>query len=84
MSTCRSCGAKIIWAKMPSGKLCPFDPEPSRVGTHTITDGVASPCAKALIMVSMADPAKEFTSPLVYLSHFATCPNAGQHRKKRP
>ncbi len=25
VSTCRSCGAKIIWGKTPNGKSCPFD-----------------------------------------------------------
>lgn len=26
---CRTCGAEIVWARMPSGKLSPFDAEPS-------------------------------------------------------
>ena len=75
-SHCRSCGAEIRWALNPaSGKRIPFNalPDPLR-GTHYIAYN------------SRLDPTCIFSPPsdreprVLYLSHFATCPNASQHR----
>lgn len=32
MSTCRSCGAEVLWAKTRAGKAMPVDPEPTAEG----------------------------------------------------
>lgn len=68
MSTCRSCGAEILWAVTANGKRMPLDAQPVP-GLFAIRD------------LPGHDP--EATSPpiSVYRSHFATCPNADQHRK---
>ncbi len=47
-STCRSCGATILWCETLRGRKMPLDVEP-------LDDG--------------------------YESHWATCPNASEHRK---
>lgn len=69
-STCRSCGARIVWAETENGKRMPIDAKPE----------------KRLVLI--IDPPSPGTTPLVdvrdtYVSHFATCPNAAQHRKAR-
>ena len=61
-SLCKSCQAKIIWAKSVSGTPMPLDfPGEKRVVVDE--DGV-------------------FHILDTYISHFATCPNAAEHRKK--
>lgn len=66
ISTCRSCGAAILWLVMrPSGRRMPVDAKPEkRITIDDIDEGVGE----------MTD---------TYVSHFATCPNAAQHRKAR-
>lgn len=65
-SSCKSCGAPIYWAKTSAGKDIPLDAKPQK---GFIVDFVkSSETLKAI-------PRN------VYISHFATCPNADFHRK---
>lgn len=83
MSRCKSCGAEIKWITMASGKSMPVDAEPIYYTT-------AHPGAKGddvLTLVTDAGQiAKGYFNPegqkRGYTSHFATCPNAKQHRKR--
>jgi hypothetical protein len=68
MAKCNSCGADIIWVKTAKGKSMPLDPS-SPDGTFVIEDGVA---------ISAPNDGRR---PL-HKSHFSSCPNAAQHRKK--
>ena len=71
MAQCRSCGASIVWAVTEKGKRIPMDAEPLafRPGEFLLT---------------ASDPPEATTMNLkVYRSHFATCPNANEHRKER-
>lgn len=72
-ATCRSCGAPIVWAEMAAtGSRMPLDEEEVTTGAPRfkigIGAGLAYPC-------SADEPG--------HVSHFATCPNAAQHRKPR-
>lgn len=82
MATCRSCGAAVRWELTPAGKRMPLDPEPSPQGNVAIYGGPAM-VAVALTADQLAAHNVAIDGPL-YLSHFATCPNADQHRKKKP
>lgn len=69
---CRSCGAPLIWGVTAQGKRMPVDAMPQK-----------------RITLEPARPGHEDLPPLAevvdtYVSHFATCPNADQHRKKAP
>jgi len=70
-SKCSSCGAEIIWTVTAAGKRMPVD---------------AAPIGKVTVL--RTNPADALTplSRQVYhfVSHFATCPNAHQHRSVRP
>lgn len=68
---CRSCGKPILWATTINGKPTPLDPDPIADGPLTIVDGV----------VHRTAPDAEDKSG--YVSHFATCQNAAEHRKKK-
>lgn len=73
MSTaCRSCGAPIIWAvHQATGSRMPLDPGYVDSGPRFTIDltGQAH---------TVSDP-----NTTGHPSHFATCPQAGQHRRSR-
>jgi hypothetical protein len=69
MPRCRSCKAEIVWAKTSTGRAMPFDAEPKVGGEWEIDEeGQAH-----------YDPEGESR----FTSHFATCPNAAEHRRAR-
>lgn len=74
IATCTSCGRDIIWCKTPQGKRMPVDAEPVKGGNLRLEDvqdeGPCVYCTKA--------------GEGTHVSHFATCPNAAQHRKPAP
>lgn len=78
MSNCRSCGAKVFFAKhVLTGKRMIIDSEPSGDGNIVIEpDGKARVIAGRLEHAMYADRDR-------FTTHFATCPNAKQWRKPR-
>jgi hypothetical protein len=64
--TCRSCNAPIEWAQLRSGKRMPFDGEIVPVRTFHDDD-------RRLIAV---------VDSTMSASHFATCPQAGDWRRR--
>ncbi len=68
---CSSCGQDIIWTITEAGKRAPFDAKPAGKVTFLARnpDGSDTPISK------QRDH---------YISHFATCPKAAQHRTKAP
>lgn len=83
MATCRTCGAEIEFITTADGKPMPCDPRefpliPDRHGTVTgvMADGVVikgRTCSE-----SYEDEAWVYAR----ISHFATCPQAAEHRKR--
>jgi hypothetical protein len=79
MSTCSSCSARIVWADTASGARMPVDAEPVPDGNLVLTYPTPG---RALALI--VDPAQTtIDDPPRYVSHFATCPNADQHRTTR-
>ena len=79
---CRSCGSNIIWVRMTSGKNMPCDWKP-------IHYKPACPDEEGQIVTLITPGGKvvhgipEWTSDnFGYTSHFATCPNAEEHRRR--
>lgn len=66
-SQCRSCKSEIFWIITDSGARMPVDCDPRRVYKHTASEGAKAPTD---------------TASGRGVSHFATCPNAAQHRKR--
>lgn len=66
---CRSCGQTVLWVNTSNGRRMPLDAQPSPKGNLVIVGDVAY----------KAGPT-DINKPL-YLSHFATCPQAGNWRK---
>lgn len=72
-ATCHSCGAPIVWVHTEAGKRMPIDPEPVD-GGNLILDRRDGP------RVTVATEGN--LPPCGYVSHFATCPQAGKWRKR--
>lgn len=64
---CRSCGAPVEWAELASGKRMPFDPPIVPVATKHDED---------MRLIETVDTS-------VTRSHFSTCPEADQWRRRR-
>jgi hypothetical protein len=75
IASCRSCGAAIVWAETPTGKMAPFDAVPTHAGQWGIDDRALTP--KAAKIDGEANAGKP-----AFVSHFATCPFAGEHRRR--
>jgi hypothetical protein len=72
VANCTSCGAEILWIEMESGKPMPVNPEPlfeSKAGM------IYQPTALR------RTGGKTLRNALVYQNHWATCPQADEHRK---
>lgn len=79
-SKCRSCGARVIWARTEAGKKMPVDATPVRHGNIVLAvekhDAENDPLA-----ITFSEPLDDGNDRFV--SHFATCPNAPEWRSKR-
>lgn len=65
---CRSCGAPITWAEQVNGKRHPFDGELVAVQTHGSM---------------LTGRVTEDIDTSINTSHFASCPDAKDWRKKK-
>lgn len=81
MPKCRSCGAVIDWVELESGKKMPVDAQPRPTWC---------PLPGELVIVKVyGKPAFVVTVPTdeplvkVGVSHYATCPDADEWRKKK-
>lgn len=77
---CRSCGAKIRFIKMKSGKSMPVNEKIVNYKTDPHgKERIVTPGGDVVACVTgiNADEATGFG----YVSHFATCPNARNHRR---
>ena len=65
-----------MWALTEAGKRMPLDPDPVDGGNIVLTREAESNGTPLAAYVP-ADP-----GVMRHVSHFATCPNADQHRKR--
>lgn len=81
MAKCKSCGAEIIWITMKSGKKMPCDAKPITYRTLVpgTKGGLTLVTPDGRVASGVFDPGSDQVG---YTSHFATCPNAAQHRKR--
>jgi hypothetical protein len=61
----------------------PVDPDPVPDGNLVLTPGGAAISSHDVPLAAVVDPAQPtLDDPPRYRSHFATCPNADQHRRR--
>lgn len=78
---CRKCGAPIIWAVTEAGKAIPIDADPARTGK-----ALRVPNGNVVFTRERDDEGRWIVrivkaGTAVFVSHFATCPNAGEFRR---
>lgn len=79
---CRSCKALVVWTKTERGKPMPCDVAPSKDGSFYLfrkSDRIDA------VHVRSSDPRAARAMDRgqnKHESHFSTCPNAAQHRRK--
>lgn len=75
MSVCRSCGAPIRWVPTGNGRVMPLDLDP-------VPHGNVVPVERDGQMIAVVHgPDDGRPVGPAWVSHFATCPDAGAHRK---
>jgi hypothetical protein len=79
MSTCRSCGASILWAKTTTGKSMPIDTAPAADGNVILQSRQGLQPLAIVFGAGTAPPDNQAR----YTSHFATCSQAAKHRSTR-
>ena len=77
MSRCASCAAPLRWERTETGKHIPLDAEPVPDGNIYIMHGVA------FVIPTQPEIGDAEPEGPRFVSHFATCPNADEHRRKR-
>lgn len=86
---CKSCGAAIEWVVTEKGKRMPVDFQRSPKGNILLSQrGVGQPAVALYQSAEQIETLKAQAAGRgegwggLFVSHFATCPNAGQHRKR--
>lgn len=74
--SCRSCKAPIYWAATSNGKSMPVDAAPVEDGNVLLEFSASGIKGRVL-------SAKETHEGERYVSHFVTCPNSNNHRRKK-
>ena len=88
LSKCSSCGAAIYWViTAPRGSLMPIDAKPVDSG-NVLVWAVSRPTVIGSRNIEVGNLIAKVSSDSSgsagqhrYTSHFATCPNAKEHRK---
>ena len=78
MSSCRSCGAPILWVGTERGKAMPLDRAPYDGDDPRGLFVIRHIGGKVLAIATTPDA---FPGERVYRSHFATCKDAGKWRR---
>jgi hypothetical protein len=79
---CKTCKAEIRWAIwVDSGRTVPLDLEPAENGNVALVDPRVPGSAPGAVVIPEARRGRYAGS--LYVSHFATCPDADEHRRQR-
>jgi hypothetical protein len=81
MSTCRSCGARVTWLETAGGKKLIVDEDPAENGNIIAVGGMAHVCRNAEAAKAALKETTGSEDGPRYISHFATCPDAGNWRR---
>lgn len=82
--TCRSCGAKIIWATTLNGRSMPVDAEPNPEQGNLFLARGLSDSVVAITLSGLNAHARVSARRVgvnLFTSHFATCPDHAKWRK---
>lgn len=77
---CRGCGAEILFVATPGGKYMPVDRQPLKYWARPGAKGKVVDIHGRVISCDFEGEGQH--TGLGFVSHFATCPQAGQFRKR--
>ena len=77
---CRSCKAPIRWALTDRGKRMPLDVEPNPLGEWRLAARRPGELPRA---VYVPEDLRAGLAGELMMPHFATCPHADQHRRRK-
>jgi len=92
LSRCRSCKEPIIWTVTSNGKRMPVDADPVKAARGFRIDEQLLDEAQMGFDEDELRPGKDVVATFtatpapgerLYISHFATCPDANEHRRER-
>lgn len=78
-SHCRTCKAPVRWVRTMQGKNMPLDPDPVADGNVWIDHWEAG---TPVVGVGLTRDDVPRSEPCAYVSHFVTCVNADEWRKR--
>lgn len=81
MSACSTCKAPIVWAYTRNGKRIPLDAEATEDGLRAVISPYGNLVATEDQIMGIG--VVEVRTPGTFVSHFATCAQAGQHRRPK-
>lgn len=83
---CKSCQARVVWVITTRGKAMPIDADQVPTGNIRLTGRTrADRYGRSAPEVEYTEASSLFTEEVDeprYVSHFATCPNAAEHRSR--
>jgi hypothetical protein len=83
MQACRSCGAAIRWAEMPTGARMPLDDDEAMLMAGVVAFNPETGGGHVVRETELETAGEWRTRGVTFhVSHFATCPNAQQHRRR--
>lgn len=75
---CRSCGEPIRWAETVKGRRIPIDAQPAHDGNIRLEERGHMQPPLAIVLTGQIE-----SNTQRWRSHFASCPNAAQHRRTK-
>lgn len=78
----QGCGAPMVFVTTATGEQIPLDPRPHRLGNVEVFHDPDSDATLAVVHHVIA-PTKPWLEPRFFMTHFATCPHAPEHRRKK-
>jgi hypothetical protein len=75
---CRSCGERILWAETVKGRRIPIDVQPAHDGNIRLEPQGQHAPPLAIVLTGQIE-----NNTQRWRSHFASCPNAAQHRRTK-
>lgn len=81
--SCRLCGAPLLWGVTVKRHRMPLDPEPSPEGNVRLEPHEYRPEPWAVVLSGDELTRARAEGEPLFVSHFATCPHAKRHRRRR-
>ena len=79
---CSTCAAPVLWCRTAKGKAMPLDVEPRADGNIELRP--QPPHGRVVaVYIKTTGTLDMLAQPVRFASHFATCPQAKKHRKKK-